>query len=118
MSNNENENDLNKKPVVKRGRPSKNENKKKVTFVEPVKIVQPTIVQPTIEVPKLVQQKEIITKIIEPKDFYLQQLEFFVLQINNVIELIQKSERPLIVAGRGIKISTAENSLKQLKQLL
>ena len=94
MSNNEN--DLNKKPVVKRGRP-KNENKnvKKVTFVEPVKVIQPvveqpTIVQPIVEVPKLVQPKEIIPKIIEPKDFYLQQLEFFVLQINNVIEQLKK----------------------------
>ena len=93
MSNNENDS-KNVKPVVKRGRP-KNENKKKVTFVEPVKVIQPvieqpTIVQPIIEVPKLVQQKEIITKIIEPKDFYLQQLEFFVLQINNVIEQLKK----------------------------
>ncbi len=95
MSNNEND-PKNVKPVVKRGRP-KNENKnvKKVTFVEPVKIIQPvveqpTIVQPIIEVPKLVQPKEIITKIIEPKDFYLQQLEFFVLQINNVIEQLKK----------------------------
>ena len=90
MSNNEN--DLNKiKSVVKRGRP-KNENKniKKVTFVEPVKVIQPVIEQPTIEVPKLVQQKEIIPKIIEPKDFYIQQLEFFVLQINNVIEQLKK----------------------------
>ena len=92
MSNNEN--DLNKKPVVKRGRP-KNENKKKVTFVEPVKIIQPvveqpTIVQPIVEVPKLVQQKEIIPKMIQPQDFYIQQLEFFVLQINNVIEQLKK----------------------------
>ena len=95
MSNNEND-PKNVKPVVKRGRP-KNENKnvKKVTFVEPVKVIQPvieqpTIVQPIIEVPKLVQPKEIIPKIIQPKDFYLQQLEFFVLQINNVIEQLKK----------------------------
>ncbi len=93
MSNNEN--DLNKiKPVVKRGRP-KNENKKKVTFVEPVKVIQPVIeeikiIQPIVEVPKLVQPKEIIPKIIQPKDFYIQQLEFFVLQINNVIEQLKK----------------------------
>ena len=94
MSNNEND-PKNVKPVVKRGRPSKNENKKKVTFVEPVKVIQPvveqpTIVQPIVEVPKLVQQKEIIPKIIQPKDFYIQQLEFFVLQINNVIEQLKK----------------------------
>ncbi len=90
MSNNEN--DTNKKPVVKRGRPK---NVKKVTFVEPVKIIQPVveeikIIQPIIEVPKLVQPKEIIPKIIQPKDFYIQQLEFFVLQINNVIEELKK----------------------------
>ena len=95
MSNNEND-PKNVKPVVKRGRP-KNENKnvKKVTFVEPVKVIQPVveeikIMQPIVEVPKLVQQKEIIPKIIEPKDFYINQLEFFVLQINNVIEQLKK----------------------------
>ena len=93
MSNNEND-PKNVKPVVKRGRP-KNENKKKVTFVEPVKIIQPVveeikIIQPIVEVPKLVQPKEIIPKIIQPKDFYIQQLEFFVLQINNVNEQLKK----------------------------
>ena len=93
MSNNENDS-KNVKPVVKRGRP-KNENKKKVSFVEPVKVIQPVVeeiktIQPIVEVPKLVQPKEIIPKIIEPKDFYINQLEFFVLQINNVIEQLKK----------------------------